>query len=576
MATEKLQEGTLLNGRYRIQQAVGRGGMGTVYLAEHVRLDAIVAIKEVSGQNPETDEYQAALEQCEQEARFLVRLHHPHLPKVTDAFIENDRFYLVMEFIEGVTLETRLKQQDGYPLDTELVVEWGLQIADVLAYLHSQDPPIIFRDLKPSNAMVQPDGNLRLIDFGIARRFQPGADKDTSLFGSVGYSPPEQFGKQQTDPRSDIYAFGATLHHLLTARDPVSQPFKFPPVHTLNPAVPESLSALLAACVAMEPEARPATIQEVALRLVAIREEIAARREADKAVVQQPAAPAAASGGPRIISAKLAQAEAQKRREMGRAAAPAAVPKAGGSMPRPARGLLLAAALVVLLGGGTLAYVYAGKPTSQPPDPPHPVVGPAPDVQIEGAQATVYTDDQGQKTLQLNVQGHVQGQMNATCEVKAFFYDERFQPIPASTDPSTTANSDNMLTAAAQPFPVTMQAYPFNASMWIPVASFPDNVDRPWFRCSVFLNGKLVRESGMQQVANPIHSNQTPPSPGPNGGGTEPSNPPNSPGGGTSGGASGGETPGNGQGTTSGSQTTSQNPHTLNENVHMGGQGATH
>lgn len=219
----------MLNDRYRIVRVLGRGGMGTVYLAEHIRLETVVAVKEVSGPRSNEDEYRLALQQCEQEAKFLVRLHHPNLPRVMDAFIENDRFYLVMEYIEGVTLENRMRDGGDGPLDVHEVVEWGLQIADVLAYLHSQEPPIIFRDLKPANIMVQPDGSVRLIDFGIARRFHPGASKDTALLGSVGYSPPEQFGRSQTDTRSDLYAFGATLHHLLTGRDPAAEPFKFPP-----------------------------------------------------------------------------------------------------------------------------------------------------------------------------------------------------------------------------------------------------------------------------------------------------------------------------------------------------------
>ena len=239
MGFAPLQNGTLLNERYKIQQALGQGGMGTVYKAEHIRLHSIVAVKEIYGLGGDEAQNRLELDRCEHEARFLVRLNHPNLPKVTDAFIENDCFYLVMEYIEGVTLESRLNAAQGKPLDVLQSVEWGLQIADVLAYLHSQEPPIIFRDLKPSNVMLLPDNSIKLIDFGIARLFQPGASKDTSLLGSVGYSPPEQFGKGQTDPRSDVYAFGATLHHLLTGRDPSLQPFKFPPARTFNPLVPD-------------------------------------------------------------------------------------------------------------------------------------------------------------------------------------------------------------------------------------------------------------------------------------------------------------------------------------------------
>ncbi len=199
MASAPLQPGTLLNQRFNILEVVGQGGMGTVYKAEHIRLHVVYAVKEIRGTGIENTEKQQDLAACEHEAQFLVKLDHPHLPKVTDAFIENDNFYLVMQFIEGVTLDTRLTAAHGAPLDVLQSVEWGLQIADVLAYLHSQDPPIIFRDLKPSNVMIQPDGSIKLIDFGIARNFQPGASKDTSLLGSVGYSPPEQFGKGQTD-----------------------------------------------------------------------------------------------------------------------------------------------------------------------------------------------------------------------------------------------------------------------------------------------------------------------------------------------------------------------------------------
>jgi serine/threonine protein kinase len=212
------------------------------------------------------------MEQYEQEARLLVRLNHPNLPKVTDAFVDGDRFYLVMDFVEGATLDYCLRLREGKPVDPATVVDLSIEIADVLGYLHSQNPPIIFRDLKPSNIMVQPDKHIKLIDFGIARRFQPGASKDTSLLGSVGYSPPEQFGKHQTDKRSDIYALGATMHNMLTAIDPATTPFRFVPVEQISPNVPNSLSRLVANCVAMEPDARPADARVVSAELHAIRD----------------------------------------------------------------------------------------------------------------------------------------------------------------------------------------------------------------------------------------------------------------------------------------------------------------
>jgi len=253
-------------------RVIGKGGMGTVYQAEHVRLDTILAVKEVRApQTAETDA-QSLLQQCEHEARFLVRLHHPNLPQVTDAFLEDDRFFVVMEYIEGVTLEAKQRQAGAEGLPVRTIVEWALQIADVLAYLHSQEPAVIFRDLKPANVMVQGDGRIRLIDFGIARRFQPGAVKDTNLLGSVGYSPPEQFGRHQTDTRTDIFAFGATLHNLLTGRDPSHAPFKFAPARTLNPAVPDALSRLIDCCLRLDADARPQSVHEVAMELLAIRD----------------------------------------------------------------------------------------------------------------------------------------------------------------------------------------------------------------------------------------------------------------------------------------------------------------
>lgn len=287
MAFAPMQPGTLLNQRYEILAVVGQGGMGTVYKAEHVRLHSIVAVKEIRGTGAEGVEKRQELEACEHEAQFLVRLNHTHLPKVTDAFIENDNFYLIMEFIEGVTLDSRLAAAGGAPVDVLQGVEWGLQIADVLAYLHSQEPPIIFRDLKPSNVMVQPDGAIKLIDFGIARHFQEGASKDTSLLGSVGYSPPEQFGKGQTDQRSDVYAFGATLHHLITGRDPALTPFKFAPANKLNLQVPDSLANLLEMCLSIEPKDRPQSINVAAVQLLRAREELVQRRA--QAAAQQAA-----------------------------------------------------------------------------------------------------------------------------------------------------------------------------------------------------------------------------------------------------------------------------------------------
>ncbi len=160
-----------------------------------------------SSLNPQ--EIAEAAENFKREAHILAALKHPNLPSIYEQFSETGRWYLIMDFIEGETLEEHLmKKQEGH-LSVEETLQIGLQLCTVLAYLHSRQPPIIFRDLKPSNIMLTPEGNLYLIDFGIARHFKPGQNRDTIALGSPGYAAPEQYGKAQTTPRSDIYSLGA-------------------------------------------------------------------------------------------------------------------------------------------------------------------------------------------------------------------------------------------------------------------------------------------------------------------------------------------------------------------------------
>jgi len=217
--------GRLLGGRYRIVQLIGEGGFGAVYKANDERFQAtrVVALKEMSDANLGSSEREMALTDFRREANLLVQLNHPNLPQVSDFFEEGGKTYLVMEFIEGKTLERVLEDARG-PLDEALVMGWALQLCSVLHYLHSRLQPIVFRDMKPSNVMVTGDNQLKLIDFGIARVFKASATKDTTLLGSQGYAPLEQYGRGQSDPRSDIYALGATLYHLLTGNVPADAP----------------------------------------------------------------------------------------------------------------------------------------------------------------------------------------------------------------------------------------------------------------------------------------------------------------------------------------------------------------
>ena len=260
---------TVLAGRYRVILRVGQGGMGAVYKATDTRLgNKVVAVKEMSEADLTSPlERQQARQAFEQEAQMLADLDHVNLPRVTDYFSENGKQYLVMDFIHGQTL-LDLLEQTGRPLEVEKVVEWGKNLCQVLEYLHSQQPPIIFRDLKPTNIMLDRRGQIKLIDFGIVRLFKKGQPTDTTSFGTTGYSPPEQHGPGQTDFRSDIYALGATLHHLLTYRNPKQAPFHFPSIRQFNRNVSKGLDHAIMKAVAPEPAMRWQTMRQMRDALV--------------------------------------------------------------------------------------------------------------------------------------------------------------------------------------------------------------------------------------------------------------------------------------------------------------------
>ncbi len=250
----------LMHQRYRRLRRIGTGGFGAVYQAEDTQLgNRLVAIKEMNPRALSPAELAEATEAFHREALLLARLAHPHLPRIYEQFEENGQLYLVMDFIEGQTLEDYLKQRGG-SLPVKEALQLGLQLTDVLGYLHTRQPPIIFRDLKPANVMRAPDGHIYLIDFGIARLFKPGQAKDTIAFGSPGYAAPEQYGKTQTTPRSDVYSLGALLHHLLTGTDPSDTPFRFAPLTMRRPV---GLSRLIERMVDMDAEKRPPTMEVV-------------------------------------------------------------------------------------------------------------------------------------------------------------------------------------------------------------------------------------------------------------------------------------------------------------------------
>jgi len=260
--TGKLQVYTLLKQRYRVLQTIGQGGMGAVYLAQDTQLgDRLVAVKEMSQQN--NQQGQNASEGFKREAHLLASLQHPNLPSIYDHFEESGRWYLVMSFIQGETLEEYLSRAQDQKLPLEEALHIGQELCNVLNYLHTHRPPIIFRDLKPGNIMRSTDGHIYLIDFGIARHFKLGQAKDTANYGSAGYAPPEQYGKAQTTERSDIYSLGATLYELLSGYDPSRSPFRFPSLQSLVPTLPEQLVNLITQMLEMDEGKRPVSIKVV-------------------------------------------------------------------------------------------------------------------------------------------------------------------------------------------------------------------------------------------------------------------------------------------------------------------------
>src|SRR3989454_4360744 len=249
--TGLLTQHHMLKQRYRITGQVGKGGFGAVYKAADTQFgNRLVAIKEMSQSGLGTQELLEATESFKREALLLASLTHPNLPRIYEQFSDAGRWYLVMDFIEGQTLEERLGQVNGGHLPIEQVLAIGIQLCTVLDYLHTRQPAIIFRDLKPANVMLTSNEHVYLIDFGIARHFKPGQAKDTVAFGSPGYAAPEQYGRVQTTPRSDIYSLGATLHLMLTGDDPSHTPFQFAPLR--SQLGPDRLKTLLTQMLEME------------------------------------------------------------------------------------------------------------------------------------------------------------------------------------------------------------------------------------------------------------------------------------------------------------------------------------
>lgn len=229
--------------------------MGAVYLAEDQRLPTRWAIKEMKRDGLSAEDLEHAGELFRTEARLLSELRHRNLPRIVDFFETDGKLYLVMDFIEGETLETRVGR-DG-PISLAFAMDLCLQISDVLDYLHTRPSPVIFRDFKPANVMLTPQNEVKLVDFGIARIFRQDQATDTRALGTPGYAAPEQYGQGQSGPRTDLYALGATLHFALSGRDPTTEPFVFPPLTGFRQDLPTELIALIETCLNMQAAGRP-------------------------------------------------------------------------------------------------------------------------------------------------------------------------------------------------------------------------------------------------------------------------------------------------------------------------------
>lgn len=273
---QSLENGAVLRGRYKIQEQIGQGGTGSIYLAEDVRLQGrLCAIKEVEHNRALPNQFfDQAREQFYREASVLARLDHPNLPKVSDFFSVESRDYLVMDYVPGKDLRERMleaRRNKAFLTENE-VLHWAAQISDALSYLHQQDPPIVHRDIKPSNLKITPSGLIKLVDFGLVKILAPNEVTITIIQGqgTALYTPLEQYGGDDahTDIRADIFSFGATLYHLLTNEPPAEARKRFLdsrsliPPREINPSLSSRAEKAILWAMSLHPDERPSTVAE--------------------------------------------------------------------------------------------------------------------------------------------------------------------------------------------------------------------------------------------------------------------------------------------------------------------------
>lgn len=271
----------LLRERYQREKLLGSGGFSAVYQARDLLINGrLVAIKEITLQGLSADEVIEATETFNREVQILSVLNHAQVPTLYEHFSDQEHWYLVLEYIKGQTLEDFLAEREAQrrPLTLDEILSIASQLCLVLDYLHTRQPPIVFRDLKPGNIMRTPAGSLYLIDFGIARYYRPGQRRDTQRLGSPGYAAPEQYGRAQSSPRSDIYSLGALLSFLLSGQDPADKRLSLSPLRLNGQPGSAELESLVSRMLLPDPDERPGSIQEVAARLAAVREQKASKQ----------------------------------------------------------------------------------------------------------------------------------------------------------------------------------------------------------------------------------------------------------------------------------------------------------
>jgi eukaryotic-like serine/threonine-protein kinase len=289
---EDSSQGTLLHGRYRLGTTIGSGGYSAVYRGWDTQAGGrSVAVKQITLHGMGTEETIEATNTYNREVEALSELSHPQVPRLYDHFSDPNHWYLVLEYIEGQTLERyiEVREAQSKAFQLEEILRIGLQLCVVLNYLHNRHPPVIFRDLKPDNIMRTPSGKLYLIDFGIARRYTPGQSRDTQSLGSPGYAAPEQYGRAQTDARTDLYGLGALLHQLLSGKGPSETPRSLSPLHLNGQPGYTELEQLLNRLLASDPQDRPTSAHDVVRELELIRQRRASALDSKR--IWQPPVP---------------------------------------------------------------------------------------------------------------------------------------------------------------------------------------------------------------------------------------------------------------------------------------------